>query len=122
MGPKELHMKAKFYTTCKAGNLDRPYAHKQLSKEASVVIQLEFASMDSLIVQLMQVLEISKTSNFMEKDQMLQVCFSTFSLSFRIRHSPLNTHEALPLPPSALCAPQREDKLSMGSSLPQQQL
>lgn len=66
-------MKAKFYTTCKAGNLDRPYVHKQLSTEASVVIQLEFASMDSLIVQLMQVLEISKTSNFIEKGMMLQV-------------------------------------------------
>lgn len=76
MGPKELHIKAKFYTTCKAGNLDRPYVHKQLSKEASVVIQLEFASMDSLIVQLMQVLEISKTSNFIEKGMMLGVRFN----------------------------------------------
>lgn len=75
MGPKDLHIKTKFYTTCKAGNLDRPYVHKQLNKEASVVIQLEFASMDSLIVQLMQVLEISKTSNFIEKGTMLQVSF-----------------------------------------------
>lgn len=75
MGPKDLHIKAKFYTTCKAGNLDRPYVHKQLNKEASVVIQLEFASMDSLIVQLMQVLQISKTSNFIEKGTMLQVSF-----------------------------------------------
>jgi hypothetical protein len=73
MGPKELHIKTRFYTTCKAGNLDRPYVHKHLEKAASVLIQLEFASMDSLIVQLMQVLEISKTSNVVERDAMLQV-------------------------------------------------
>ena len=73
MGPKELHIKAKFYTTCKAGNLDRPYVHKHLERAASVLIQLEFASMDSLIVQLMQVLEISKTSNLTERDRMLKV-------------------------------------------------
>lgn len=73
LGPKELHIKTTFYTTCKAHNLDRPYVHQVLSTEASVLIQLEFASMDSLMLQLMQVLDISKTPNPTERDARLKV-------------------------------------------------
>jgi hypothetical protein len=109
MGPKELHIKAKFYTTCKAGNLDRPYVHKQLKREASVVIQLEFASMDSLIVQLMQVLEISKTSNFIEKGMMLQVRSDVVNLACaQICCSMLSPHKHLRVQKCSVCSDIRQ--------------
>ena len=79
LGPKELHIKSTFYTTCKAHNLDRPYVHQVLAQEASVLIQLEFASMDSLMLQLMQVLDISKTPNPTERDARLKVLPPTAS-------------------------------------------
>lgn len=92
LGPKELHIKTTFYTTCKAHNLDRPYVHQVLPTEASVLIQLEFASMDSLMLQLMQVLDISKTPNPTERDARLKV------LPHRSLHTKQRSHAPVPSP------------------------
>jgi hypothetical protein len=80
-GPKELHLKTTFCTTCKQHNLDKPYIHRHLNKEVSVLIELEFASMDSLMMQLMQVLEISKTASIIERESLLQARSTTRNYS-----------------------------------------
>jgi hypothetical protein len=75
---------ATFFTTCKSNNLDLPYVHKALPNPVSIKIELEFeGSMPSLMLQLMDVLRISKESNITKRDKELQVpgCLLDFFIS-----------------------------------------
>jgi hypothetical protein len=71
---KELNVETTFFTTCKAGNLDLPYSHQNVTDPVKITIDLEFeGSMTNLMPQLMHVLGISKIANITEKDELLQV-------------------------------------------------